>query len=102
MAQITEMKKELDYLKTILELMKEIEKLKKYNEELIKEMGEDEDEEWGTKCCCDCGNKCYWDDGYWMDNQNNRAEIIEYNRIVCSLCYKGQEENFPSDDEDED
>ena len=35
MAQIMEMKKELDYLKIILELMKQNEKLKKENEELL-------------------------------------------------------------------
>ena len=35
MTQIMEMKKELDYLKIILELMKQNEKLKKENEELL-------------------------------------------------------------------
>ena len=58
MAQITEMKKELDYLKTILEVMKENEKLKKENENLKKEEeSEEEDDEEFNEECEECGAK---------------------------------------------
>ena len=44
--------------------------------------------------------KAAWDAGKGRVAFSYPAEDIEDGDVVCSLCYKGEEEYFPSDDED--
>ena len=58
------------------------------------------------KCCRDCDytwdTQAAWDAGKGRVAFSYPAEDIKDGDVVCSLCYKGEEEYFPSDDEDED
>jgi len=65
---------------------------------------EEEEEDVAYKCCRDCDytwdTKAAWDAGKGRVAFSYPAEDIEDGDVVCSLCYKGEEEYFPSDDED--
>jgi len=58
------------------------------------------------KCCRDCDYTwdtiAEWEAGKGRVAFSYPAEDIEDDDVVCSLCYKGVEEYFPSDDEFED
>jgi hypothetical protein len=65
---------------------------------------EEDEEDVAYKCCRDCDytwdTKAAWDAGKGRVAFSYPAEDIEDGDVVCSLCYKGEEEYFPSDDED--
>ena len=64
-----------------------------------------EDDDFVYKWCRDCdyswNTKAYWEAGKGRVAFCYPAEDIEDGDVVCSLCYKGEEEYFPSDDEEE-
>ena len=97
MSSITELKKELELVTEHLRIAKE-------NLEFLKE--EEEEEDVAYECCRDCDytwdTKAAWEAGKGRVAFCYPAEDIEDGDVVCSLCYKGEEEYFPSDDEDED
>ena len=75
-----------------------------YEEDFHEEEKEEEEEDVAYKCCRDCDytwdTKAAWEAGKGRVAFSYPAEDIEDGDVVCSLCYKGEEEYFPSDDED--
>ena len=57
------------------------------------------------KCCRDCDyswdTKAEWEAGKGRVAFSYPAEDIEDGDVVCSLCYKGVHEYYPTDDEEE-
>jgi hypothetical protein len=73
--------------------------------ELDPEEIDDEESDIAYKCCRDCDytwdTKEEWEAGKGRVAFCYPAEEIQDGDIVCSLCYKGEEEYFPSNDEED-